>query len=225
MYFPSTFPLFQQDPVFVFRNYLSLMSMVNQSLHTSHCRGQRGRNFLSFQGRRGWTSELRSVNQTLYPGLWIVSEVTQRCEEGAKAVTPVCGSAWAPALLLPFAHAHFCSIPINSGDSQSPSSGFPFCFCWLNKHGLPVVVACHWSALTEREFTSRHHSAVRSRHHQPQAVYGLGARARGLKDSPQSSQWGRGRARVGSHGVDLYFRDTPSRFTWKTLFWTQRGCI
>ena len=226
MYFPNTFPLFQQDPVFVFRNYLSLMSMVNQSLHTSHCRGQRGRNFLSFQGRRGWTSELRSVNQTLFT---LDFELWAKWLRDAKRVQ----RQWPPSAvlleLLP------CSCPLLTPASvafpqilETPSLlrvGFLFAFAgqtsvayrllllatealW-RKENLPLATTLQWGAgiTSPKPFTDW----------EP----GPG----GLKDSPQSSQWGRGRARVGSHGVDLYFRDTPSRFTWKTLFWTQRGCI
>lgn len=175
MCFPSTFPLFQQDPVFIFRNYLSLVSTVNQSLTLPTIEAKEAET--SYHSRAGEElSELRPVNQALFA---LDFELWAKWLRDAKGVSPACGSAWAPALLLAFVHACLCGIPINSGDSQSPSSAFPFWFCWPNKRGLSVVVACHGSALTEREFTSHHHSAVRSRHHQPYAVYGLGAGARG----------------------------------------------
>lgn len=170
-----------------------------------------------------WTK--LSKSDSLNPGLWIVSEATQRREEGPKAVTPVCGSAWAPASVLTFVHARFCSLPINSGDSQisfqvhflfAGRTTVAYRFLLLateelwRKENIPLTTPLEWGAGIAIPTPSSQTGSC-----------GSG----GLNDSPQISQRGRDRAIVRSHGVDLYFRDTSLRFTWKTLFQTQRGCI
>lgn len=168
MYFPSTFPLYQQDPVFIFRNYLFLMSMVDQSLHTSHYRGQRGRNFLLFQGRQEWASELRSVNQTLLTldfGLWVK---WLRDGKRVQRQWPVCGSASAPASVLTFAHTRFCSPPINSGDSQISFQRISFLLL-LAEQQWPIGFCCLplKNSDGKRIYLSHYPAGVRSRRHCP----------------------------------------------------------
>lgn len=123
---PRIFPLFQQYPVFVFRYYLSLMSMVNHRALTSHCGGQRGlfQKLLTIPVQPGvdkWPQVSKS--DSLNPGLWIVSEVTQRWKDSPRAMTPDSCSALAPAFV-----PDLCSRPI-----LQPSHKF-----WRLPNLLPV---------------------------------------------------------------------------------------
>ena len=172
-----------------------------------------------------WTRVSKS--DSLNPGLWIVSEVTQRRKEGPKAVTPVCGSARAPASVLTSVHTRFCSPPINSGDSQISFQHISFLLL-LAEQQWPVGFCCLplKNSDGERIYLSHYPAGVRSRRHCPHPQFTdweLGLR--GPEWLAQISRWGRGRAIVRSHSVDLCFRDTSLRFTWRTLFRTQRGCI
>lgn len=109
-----------------------------------------------------------------------MSEVTQRCKEGAKAVTPVCGSARAPALVLTFVHACFCSRPINPGDSQISFQRVSFLLL-LAEQGWPNGCCCLplKSSDGKRIYLSHPHCSEEQASPALSPVYALAAGVRG----------------------------------------------